>query len=120
MFEPKMITDKYLAVWNEENGSHRRALLAEGWAECARYVDPLMSGQGREAIATMIEGARGQFAGHRFELVGTPDGHGEHVRFSWTLVASNGPAIGSGTDFVRLDERGRIAEVVGFLNGVAA
>jgi hypothetical protein len=64
----------------------------------------------------MIAGARAQFPGHGFALAGTPDGHGRFVRFSWTLAPAGGAAIAGGTDVVRLDEVGRIAEVIGFLD----
>lgn len=119
MTEPRTIATQYLALWNEADDDRRRALLAEHWAEDARYVDPMMQGSGREGVAAMIEGARAQFPGHRFDLTGTPDGHGEHVRFSWTLAPEQGAPIAGGTDMVRLDAKGRIAEVVGFLDGVA-
>jgi len=115
-----MIADAYLALWNEADGAGRRAMLARGWAVDAHYADPLMSGDGREGIAAMIEGARGQFPGHVFALRGTPDGHGDHVRFSWTLTAPGGAAVAGGTDMVALDGEGRIARVIGFLDGGVA
>jgi hypothetical protein len=120
MTEPKMIADNYLHVWNEADAAQRRALLDKGWAADALYSDPIMTGRGREGVATMIEGARTQFPGHRFTLRGTPDGHGAFVRFSWTLAPVGGGAVGGGTDIVRLDEDGRIAEVIGFLDGSVA
>jgi hypothetical protein len=92
-------------------------MLDDGWTGDARYVDPLMSGEGREGVAAMIEAARAQFPGHGFALQGAADGHGPFVRFSWTLAPTNGDRIAGGTDVVRLDEAGRIAEVVGFLDG---
>ena len=115
--DPTTIAQTYLAAWNEADGVRRRELLDEGWAAEARYVDPLMHGEGREGIARMIEAARRQFPGHGFALSGTPDGHGGHVRFSWTLAPAGGAPVARGTDVVRLDDEGRIAEVVGFLDG---
>jgi hypothetical protein len=120
MTEPNKIADSYLDVWNEEDAAERRALLEKGWAADALYRDPMMTGRGREGVATMIEGARPQFPGHRFTLRGIPDGHGVFVRFSWTLAPVDGVAVGGGTDIVRLDEDGRIAEVVGFLDASVA
>jgi hypothetical protein len=120
MTQPKTIADNYLDVWNETDATERRALLNNGWAANALYSDPIMTSQGREGVATMIEGARTQFPGHRFTLRGTPDGHGAFVRFSWTLAPVGGVAVGGGTDIVRLDGDGRIAEVIGFLDGSVA
>ncbi len=51
----------------------------------ARYIDPLMQGEGRKGITAMIEAARQKFPGYRFVLTGTPDGHGDFTRFSWRL-----------------------------------
>lgn len=120
MTDPKMIADRYLAAWNEDAGEARRTLLVQGWAGDAHYVDPMMSATSREGIATMIEGARAQFPGHAFTLAGTPDGHGDHVRFSWTLAPEGGAPVARGTDVVRLDAEDRIARVIGFLDGAAA
>jgi hypothetical protein len=55
--------------------------------------------------------------GFRFSLIGTPDGYGNQVRFSWQLgpEGSDGPI--KGTDFATL-ENGRLASVVGFLDEV--
>lgn len=116
MFDSRPIAEAYLAAWNETDGERRRALLAAQWSADARYVDPIMSGTGMEGIAAMIEGARAHFPGHRFHLSGAPDGHNGYVRFSWSLVSGEGRPVAGGTDIVRLDEAGRIAEVTGFLD----
>ena len=113
---PRTVAERYLALWNEPDPARRRALLAEAWSAQGRYVDPLMSGEGREGVAAMIDAARAQFPGHGFRLRDEPDGHGSYVRFSWTLVSDGGSAVVGGTDVALLDEQGRIASVVGFLD----
>lgn len=120
MTDPKQIADDYLALWNEADEGARRARLAKGWSADARYADPLMQGEGHDGIAAMIAGARAQFPGHLFLPAGVPDGHGRFVRFSWRLAPAGGAPVGGGTDVVRLDVEGRIAEVIGFLDGGAA
>lgn len=107
----------YLAVWNEAEPSVRQHRL-DAWHPGVRYRDPLMQADGRAALAEMIEGARMQFPGLSFNLDGTVDGHGPFVRFSWALGPDTGPPVAAGTDIVRLDEDGRIAEVIGFLDEV--
>ena len=116
MTDSRDIADIYLATWNEADAGLRRELITARWTTDAHYVDPLMSGSGTDGIATMIEGARAQFPGHRFELRGTPDSHNDHVRFSWSLKGGEGHTIAEGTDIVRLDHEGRIATVIGFLD----
>jgi hypothetical protein len=116
MTEYRAIADRYLAMWNEPDAVRRRALVAAAWRGDGRYVDPLMAGEGHEAIAALIEGARAQFPGHGFTLRGEPDGHGGHVRFSWTLAPAGGSPVGGGTDIARVGDDGRFIEVVGFLD----
>ena len=120
MTEPKGVADAYIALWNDADEASRQARLFSGWSADARYADPMMAGEGREGIAAMIAAACEQFPGHAFTLKGTPDGHGPFVRFSWTLAPAGGADAVAGTDVVRLDADGRVAEVIGFLDGEAA
>src|SRR4051812_25727179 len=57
------IAERYLAAWNEPDAARRAALIAALWSPQGRYADPLMSGQGHDGIARMIEAARAQFPG---------------------------------------------------------
>jgi hypothetical protein len=116
MTDPRTLADRYLATWNEPDAARRAELLAALWAPDGRYADPLMSGTGPARIGTLIEAARAQFAGLAFSLRGTPDGHGDFARFSWSLGPAGGEAIAGGTDVARLDAQGRLAEVVGFID----
>jgi hypothetical protein len=54
MTDPAAIANRYIALWNETDPTRRRALLAEGWAENAAYVDPLAKGEGHEEISALI------------------------------------------------------------------
>lgn len=112
------IAHAYLAAWNEPDAGARAARIAREWSAAARYLDPMMEGEGPAGIAAMIDAARTQFPGHAFTLEGRPDGHGPFVRFTWSLAPAGGAAIMRGTDVVRLDAAGRIAEVIGFLDAV--
>jgi hypothetical protein len=116
MPNPETIAQNYLSVWNQADAGRRLSQMAEGWTDAAEYADPLMAASGREAICAMIEQARTQFPGHAFSLRGTPDSHRQFVRFSWDLAPAGGQPVAGGTDVVRLDGQGRIAEVVGFLD----
>nr|CAD6412117.1 nuclear transport factor 2 family protein [Rhizobium sp. Q54] len=111
------IATAYLALWNETDDDARTRALAEAWTADARYADPLMQGEGPAGISAMIAAARAHFPGHRFELSGTPDGHGPFTRFSWALVSPAGDTVARGMDLARLDAAGRVTEVLGFLEG---
>ena len=67
-----------------------------GWAESARYADPITRVQGR-------------FPAFRFALMGEPIGHGEFVRFRWTF----GPP---GAEPPIEMEEDKIGRVIGFLD----
>lgn len=105
----------YLALWNEADDDARTLALTEGWTADARYADPLMQGEGPAGISAMIAATRTHFPGHRFELTGTPDGHGPFTRFCWNLVSPDKQTVARGMDVARLDEAGRVREVIGFI-----
>jgi hypothetical protein len=120
MTDAKLIADRYIALWNETDAAVRKHLFERDWTEAATYADPMMAGHGVAEIDALIAGAQLQFPNFRFNVIGTPDGHGDNIRFSWSL----GPgdyvdAPIEGTDFARL-ENGRIASITGFLDKVPA
>jgi hypothetical protein len=110
------IVDGYIAAWNEPDPDRRRTIVADTFADDARYIDPLMTGEGTDGIAAMIGGAQEQFPGHRFELAAGPDAHHDRVRFAWRMVAADGGApVAAGVDFATVAGDGRLREVTGFL-----
>jgi SnoaL-like domain len=121
MKEPAMtdaakIAERYIDLWNETDGHNRKTLIASGWTEDALYVDPMMKGQGHAEIDALIGAVHDRFPGHRFQLDGTPEGHGDRLRFSWTLGAPNAAPIAHGTDFGIVAADGRLKSVSGFLD----
>ena len=119
MSDPATIADAYLATWNETDPGRRAALLRERWTEGARYADPLARTAGRDAIGELIAGVQARFPGFRFARLGAADGHGEHVRFSWSLGPAGAEPPIKGSDVVVLAD-GRIDRVIGFLDQVPA
>jgi hypothetical protein len=114
------IAARYIAAWNEPDQARRRALIAGAWTEDARYVDPLMRGDGHDGIDAMIAAVHLRFAGHRFALTGTPEGHNGRIRFSWVLGAEGEAPVAHGTDFALLAADGRLESVTGFLDRASA
>jgi hypothetical protein len=119
MTDPTTIAQTYLRAWNETDGARRAGLVADTWTPDATYADPLASVAGSAQVAQLIGGVHARFPGFRFALRGTPDGHGEHVRFSWSLGPAGAEAPIEGSDVVSLRD-GRIHRVVGFLDKVPA
>ncbi len=119
MTDVNTIARNYIDLWNERAPARRRDMLAEHWTSDARYVDPLMSGDGHDGIDALIAGVQQRFPDFRFQLIGEANGFGDHVRFSWGLGPVGGDSPIKGTDFVVLNER-RIRSVTGFLDQVPA
>jgi hypothetical protein len=117
--DPKAVADRYLAAWNETDPARRRALLGAFWAADARFVDPIMSGDGPDGMDACIAGVHARFPGFRFALIGEPDGFGDHVRLSWGLGPAGGDAPVKGTDVLSLRD-GRLARITGFFDQVPA
>jgi hypothetical protein len=84
------VVHSYIAMWNETTPEDRRAIIADTFADDARYLDPLQSGDGPAGIDAMVAAAQKQFPGHRFELSAGPDAHHDRVRFAWRLVGDGG------------------------------
>ncbi|HVR52146.1 MAG TPA: nuclear transport factor 2 family protein [Pseudorhodoferax sp.] len=109
------IAQRYIAAWNA-TGAARADAIAQAFAPGAHYADPRMQAQGHAALDQMIGAAQQQFGGLRFHLDGLADGHGERLRFRWTLGPDAATAIAKGTDFAVLAADGRLAQVSGFLD----
>ncbi|SFM22001.1 nuclear transport factor 2 family protein [Variovorax sp. OV329] len=113
------IAARYISLWNETDAARRLGMLAEGWTADASYIDPLAKASGAEGISALIAAVQARFPGFRFKLLGKPDAHGEHLRFSWTLGPEASQDLIQGTDFAQLSD-GRLQAVTGFLDKVPA
>ncbi len=108
----------YIELWNERTPSRRREMLATNWTSDAKYVDPLMAGDGVDGVDALIAGVQQRFPEFRFKLIGEPNGFGDHVRFCWGLGPDGGvDSPIKGTDFAELKD-GRIRSITGFLDQV--
>jgi SnoaL-like domain len=119
MAEAQKIAEQYIKVWNETDQASRQQLLRTGWTADARYVDPLTKASGPREISAMIGEVQQRFPGFRFKLAGAPNGHNDHIRFSWNFGPPDADPPIEGSDVLTLTE-GRIAQVIGFLDRVPA
>jgi SnoaL-like domain len=110
------IAAQYLAAWNEQDTTARRALVACAFSSNATYIDPVTASQSHDGIDTMIDAAQKQFVGMRFTLHGQPDGHHNIARFSWALGVPQAAPVAIGTDVVVVGDDGLIRSVTGFLD----
>jgi hypothetical protein len=117
MTDATKIARRYIELWNERAPSRRREMLGQDWTSDARYVDPLMSGDGPDGVDALIAGVQQRFPDFSFRLIGEPNGFGDHVCFSWGLGPDGADSPIKGTDFAVLKD-GRIQSITGFLDQV--
>ena len=98
------VANRYIDLLNERTPSRRREILSENWTTDAKYVDPLMSGDGPEGVDALIAGVQQRFPDFKFGLIGEPNGYGDHVRFSWGLGPDGVDSPIKGTDFAVLKD----------------
>jgi hypothetical protein len=119
MTDAETIGRRYIETWNEADAGRRRALLSELWTEDATFVDPVLNGEGRAGVDAVMAQVRQRYPGHRFALLGKPDGFGDYIRLSWALGPEGGEAPIKGTDFLAL-KGGRLKSVTGFFDQLPA
>jgi hypothetical protein len=117
MTDVNTVAKNYIDLWNERSSSRRRDLLAANWTNDAKYVDPLMSGDGHAGVDALIAGVQQRFPDFKFKLIGQPNGFGDHVRFSWGLGPDGVDSPIKGTDYAVV-QAGRIRSITGFLDQV--
>jgi hypothetical protein len=112
------VVDRYLAVWNDTDPVARRKRIDDLFADDVRYVDPMASVTGRDALDGLIGAAQQQFPGLTFSPGGPVDAHHDQARFTWNLGTVPGEPLVVGFDVAELDADGRIRQVLGFLDKV--
>jgi SnoaL-like domain len=111
---------RYIDTWNQTDPAVRRAAIDQLYSEDARYVDPVVLAEGRDAIDATIAAVQAQFPGFVFRLAGPVDGHHDQARFGWELGPVGEPAPIVGFDVAVTDSAGRVKTVLGFLDKVPA
>jgi hypothetical protein len=108
------LVDRYIAMWNETDVERRRGLIARIWADGANYLDPVLSGEGREGIDAMVRAVHEKYPGHRFRRTSDVNAHHDRAQFAWELGPEGGPALVKGIDFATLSDEGCLKTVTGF------
>jgi hypothetical protein len=120
MTDAKDVVDRYFAMWNETDAGKRRELIAATFTEDARYLDPMLEGEGRQGIDAMVATVHQRFPGYRFRRTGHVDRHHDRLRFSWELAPAGGPVFADGVDFGVVTPDGRLSAITGFIDHAPA
>lgn len=108
------VVDTHLAGYCEPDRTRRLALLRRAWSADGKLVDPPFDGAGPEGVADLVDAVLEHYPAHTFRRTTAVDAHHDHARYGWELVAADGTVAVGGTDFVTVDDAGRLATVVGF------
>jgi len=106
--------DTHLDGYAEPDRDRRRALLHRAWHPDGSLLDPPFDGRGVEQIAALTDVVLEHFPGHRFRRTTELALHHDRLRYGWELVAADGTVSVTGLDVGRIDDEGRLVEVVGF------
>lgn len=104
----------YLAAWNADDPTARRAAIEATWTPDHRFCDPLAEAGGYDELDGFIAQVRSHYPGAAFRMVSGIDAHHDVARWSWAMTLPDGTVPAVGHDTVRLAADGRIAEFVGF------
>ena len=108
----KEFVERYVAVWNESDERMRRTRVAELWAQDGAHFSSSSEARGHDAIAEKIASIFDRYigsGGFNFRALNGVDAHHSTVKFYWALMpADGGLARSVGSDFIVLDDEGRI------------
>ena len=106
------LVERYVALWNEQDASVRRAGVAALWAEDGVHFTSRTEAHGFDEIAERIARNFDRFLSggdYAFRSLNNICAHHGSVKFNWAMMpADGGMAEMVGFDFFVLDEKGRI------------
>lgn len=111
--------DSHLEAYALADADRRNALVAACWNPDGQLTDPPLAGRGHAEISALADVVLTHYAGHRFERTTAVDVHHTYARYGWNLVGPDGTVAIGGTDFVEVDEDGKLLRIVGFFGPLA-
>ncbi len=112
--------DAYCAAWNETDADVRAKILSKVLIPDATYIDPTVRTQGIAELVAHIEKVFERYPGSAIVRTSNVDSHHAMARFAWKKVLADGRSLPEGIDFVKFDNDGRLAEIVGFFGSLQA
>ena len=108
------LVDRYIALWNETDANRRQALIALTFAADARYLDPVLAGDGHDGIDAMVGAVHAKYPGYRFTRTSEVNAHHDRALFNWRLGPQDGPVFVKGIDVAVVTADGRLKQIDGF------
>lgn len=104
---------QYTALWHETDSGQRLKAIEQIWSVSGQHQTPRSYSAGAKALNTEITEFQAQFPGAKVTTHGVMRTH-NHLLFNFTLRGISGAVMVEGTDYMRLDDSGKISQVVGF------
>ena len=105
------IGNRWISIWNDHDEAARNRQLTEIWASGASHFAPGFEGHGLKAIEERVNTAHSRFVKQGGCVIRGVDyaGQGDALRILWEIAPSNGgDAIATGSEFMLLDEAGKV------------
>ena len=137
MHNPTQLADRYLAMWNDPQPERRGAAVRALWAPTGGQIlqppqdiraraatigffAPVLEARGHDALEARVATAYEEFVAPGkfcFRRRGEATRLNNVVKFEWEMVTvSDGEPAGGGTEFMILDEHGRIENDYQFID----
>lgn len=117
MTDINQLTERYIAAWTGDGTAGDRELIARLYASDAYYANAGNDYRGLAGIELAISRNRDKFLSRGFVFKATDDAVTHHgsARLSWQMLAPDGETVAAGTQFVVLDDDGRVRADYQFL-----
>jgi len=101
---------QYVAVWNEPDADVRGRWIAGTWSERASLFNRLKEYHGHAGIEAAVARSYELFGsrGFLFRARAKPLSHHGAIRFAWEMITPEGAVDSVGTQFLVLDDAGRV------------
>jgi hypothetical protein len=102
--------DSYVATWNEVDAATRRKRVEDVWSVGASLYNRAFEYHGHDGVEQAVTRSYELFVarGFRFRARREPATHHSAIRFSWEMITADGQVDSLGTQFLLLDEDGRV------------
>jgi hypothetical protein len=120
MINIENFTTRYVAMWNEPDPAARHDLVIKLWAEDATNFTQSFEVHGHHEIEARVTRAYETYVApgtFLFKAVRPAGIHHNAIRIDWEMIDPNsGAAASTGSEFIILDGKGRIANDYQFLD----
>jgi hypothetical protein len=120
MINLERFTERYVSMWNERDAEARHELIVELWAEDAANFTQSFEVHGHQEIEARVTRSFETYVApgtYSFQAARAAAAHHDAVRVDWEMVdVTSGAAASTGSEFIMLDDHGRITRDYQFLN----